>query len=271
MADEITRNYILRPPYYGKSTFADRVAVKNLCGPTCCYDSVRKLWGTKCEDALQDLIKSRKWQPFGIEYEWNPRLVRAAREHRQQLETRWVADQEAQAQDAQRQIEASHAKSPASWFTAKSTPNPKRVKTAPASTPAPKVVATKAAAPIASTKHGVLPTPNEVMECADLGFSADSIAFSDTLNELGPRGTLSSEGRILRWCVSLRSGAREHLFINSVDEDDFFHNLEVDPGPYGVEAYFDAERLAKLTRLASVKFADRLALRCQGLELLPLG
>jgi len=191
MAEEITRNYVLRPPYYGRSTFADRLAVKNLCGPTCCYDSVRKLWGTKCEDALQNLITSRKWQPFGIEPEWNSRLVRAAREHRNQLETRWVADQEARAQEAQRLIEASYAKSPASWFTAKSTPNTKRVKTGPVSAPKPKEVTPKVAPPIASTITGVLPTPNEEKECADLGFSADAIAFSDTLNELGPRGTLS--------------------------------------------------------------------------------
>ena len=38
-------------------------------------------------------------------------------------------------------------------------------------------------------------------ECARLGFTEEAIAFSRTLNDLGPRGSLSDEGRVLRWCL----------------------------------------------------------------------
>ena len=59
---------------------------------------------------------------------------------------------------------------------------------------------TRNVAESASKKTGVLPTQAEVAECERLGFTKEVIAFSDALVELGPRGTLSREGLILRYC-----------------------------------------------------------------------
>jgi len=77
-----------------------------------------------------------------------------------------------------------------------SNPNPKKTKTAPAPAPAP------AAAPDPEQKlHlGVAPNAAEVAECARMGFTPQAIAYSNSCDQLGPRGTLSNEGRILRWC-----------------------------------------------------------------------
>ena len=253
MADAIIKTFLARPPYYGKSAFADKEAVKQLCGSTCCYDQVRKLWGTKCDEALRNLISSRKWQPYGIEYEWNARLARAAQEHREQAEAGWIAQQAAAA--AARETATATlsdgvaGKSPATWLTAKS---------APTST-------LRAKATTGRVGAGVPPSLQEVRECARLGFGADAIALADSLNELGPRGTLSNEGRILRWCIALTSGAREYLYSGTDDPYDFYHGLEDDDrGPRGTDAFFDTERLASLSRRAHARFAERLAKKCRG-------
>ena len=72
-------------------------AVKALCGPTCTWDPVRKLWGTKCTDALQALVRSGKWYPVGIEHEWKGQFLRAAEAHRAEAEAAWMAKQRAEA------------------------------------------------------------------------------------------------------------------------------------------------------------------------------
>ena len=95
MAEQIIRNYLDRPPYYGRSGYQHVAAVKALCGPTCTWDPVRKLWGTKCTEALQDLAGSGKWHPIGIEYEWKAEFLKAAQEHRAEAEARWVDGQNA--------------------------------------------------------------------------------------------------------------------------------------------------------------------------------
>lgn len=56
---------------------------------------------------------------------------------------------------------------------------------------------------------GVQSTAAEVAECARLGFTEQAIAHSNTLLELGPRGTLSDEGRLLRWCSYMRTPEQE--------------------------------------------------------------
>ena len=53
-------------------------------------------------------------------------------------------------------------------------------------------------------RNGIEPTEAEVAECARLGFTPEAIAFSESLNGLGPRGSLSDEGRVLRYCLLTR-------------------------------------------------------------------
>jgi len=150
----------------------------------------------------------------GIEHEWKGHFQRAAQKHREDAQAQWNAQQEAERAEAAAAEAAAAAlkrRTPASWVIASRTP--KKPKNTTASTPAPE--ASRASAPRASSEPprrlGVEPTPDEVAECARLGFTDEAIAFSDTLNMLGPRGTLSHEGRILRWCLALTSEARYKL------------------------------------------------------------
>ena len=219
MAEEVVRCYLDNPPYYGRSGFNHATLVKQLCGSTRTWDPVRKLWGTRCTDALQDLVASGKWHPVGIEHEWKGHFQRAAQKHREDAQAQWHAQQEAQRAEtaaAEAAAAALKRRTPASWVIASRTP--KKPKDATASARAPE--APRASAPRAPseplTRTGVEPTPAEVAECARLGFTDEAIAFSDTLNILGPRGTLSNEGRILRWCLVLTSEAR-YEFERSAD------------------------------------------------------
>lgn len=216
MADEIIRNYLDRPPYYGRSGYQHVTAVKALCGPTCTWDPVRKLWGTKCTEALQDLAGSGKWHPVGIEYEWKGQFLKAAQEHRALAQAQWMAEEEAkkkQKAEADAAAAALRRRSPASWIIGSSVPKKSKaagapVPTAPAAPPPVPSHNHPAQKANEKTREGVEPTEAEVNECARLGITDEAIAFSDALNELGPRGTLSNEGRVLRWCTVLASDAR---------------------------------------------------------------
>lgn len=214
MAHEVIRCYLNDPPYYGRSGFNHAALVKQLCGPTRAWDPVRKLWGTKCTDALQDLIASAKWHPVGIEHEWKGQFQRAAQKHREDAHAQWNTRQEEQRVAAAAAKDAAAAlkrRTPASWVVARGTPKRPKAAAAAAPAPEPSPAPTPRTPVEKTTRIGVEPTSTEVTECARLGFTDKAIAFSDTLNMLGPRGTLSNEGRILRWCVALTSGARYAL------------------------------------------------------------
>ena len=214
MADAIIRDYLDRPPYYGRSEYQHVAAVKELCGPTRSWDPVRKLWGTKCTDALQDLAASGKWHPFGIEYEWKGQFLKAAQQHRAEAQARWEEGEQAKkkkAAEAEAAAAALKRRSPASWLIPSSTPKKARPPPEPAPAPAATLVPPTAKKKEEKLSVGVAPSDAEVSECARLGFTEEAIAFSDNLNELGPRGTLSNEGRVLRWCVVLTSEARYKL------------------------------------------------------------
>lgn len=196
--------YLDNPPYYGRSTHQDNVAVRQLCGPTRKFDHERKMWGTSCEDALRNLISSQKWRPVGIERAWYASLMRSAQTHRAMAEADWIAKQQAEAKAAQEEKVAKEAeprKRASTWLGGVGA-RPKAVaKVAPvapvASAPAPE--------PPRSTQQtnkrdGLEPSEAETAECARLGFADAAIAFSKSLDELGPRGSLSDEGRVLRYC-----------------------------------------------------------------------
>ena len=227
------RAYLDNPPYYGKSEYRNLREVKQHAGPTCCYDPARKLWGTACTDALQELVVSNKWEPFGLRKQMHAPLVREARRHRARAEAEWVAKQEAEKAAA----EAAAKRTSASWLVSAAA---KSRKAKPAPVPAPAATAaTGASAPAPAPKKeamrfGVQPTADEVDTCAWMGLTPEAIAFSDTLNELGPRGTLSNEGRILRWCVALTSDARYKL------------EKEKSPDYFNSDVYLPAARQAHL-------------------------
>lgn len=223
MANEIIQSYLRRPPYYGRSAYKHAVDVKQLCGPTCTWDPVQKLWGTKCTEALQDLVASNKWHPVGIEYEWKGQFLNAAQRHREDLQARWVAQQEAakaEAEAADAAAAAAKRRTPAAWILGSSTPKKPKAAPTPAAAPTPSRARAAPKTPETKQRFGVEPTEAEVNECARLGFTDEAIVFSDTLNELGPRGTLSNEGRVLRWCTVLTSDARHEVWERQ--KEDYF-------------------------------------------------
>ena len=206
MSGSTIRHYLDNPPYYGRSAYAHLGAVKHLCGTTCVYDPVRKLWGTKCTDALHSLVRSGKWYPVGIEHEWKGAFLRAAVDFREEAEAEWVAKQkaEAEAKAAAAEAEAAAAatakrRNPASWVIPSS--KPKRPKVARGPEPAPAPAPYPAPAPDTPKRDGVEPTAAEVAECARLGFTQEAIEYSVRDLSLGPRMSLSAEARLLRWCM----------------------------------------------------------------------
>ena len=88
MGSYAIESYLDRPPYYGRSHARDNAVVKPLCGPTAKFDRERKMWSTRCEDALRALVASNKWRPVGIEMEDYAALMRAAVERRAKAEAR---------------------------------------------------------------------------------------------------------------------------------------------------------------------------------------
>ena len=203
MSDQTITSYLDHPPYYGRSEYRHLKEVKKLAGPTCCYDAERKLWGTTCLDALQYLVASKKWTPVGIPNELHAPLVRAARDSREQAEAEWVALDEVEAAaeaEAKAKADAEAKRQPSSWVKPgarpKKQPKPRGPWWAPAPAPAPE----PEPEPVAK-RDGIEPTAAEVAECARLGFTAEAIAFSKSDDALGPRGSLSDEGRVLRWCL----------------------------------------------------------------------
>lgn len=99
MAAQIIQQYLATPPYLGRSTFADKAFVKDACGATCCFDERKKMWGTQQIDCLIRLVRSRKFQPFGIEPGWNTDLVDAAHAYAAEAERAWVAQNAAPTPD----------------------------------------------------------------------------------------------------------------------------------------------------------------------------
>ncbi|MBN37115.1 MAG: hypothetical protein CMI29_01480 [Opitutae bacterium] len=229
------QQYVNNPPYYGRSHPRDCARVKELCGPTRKFDFERKLWATRCTDALRALVASKKWQPVGIDKEANAPLMRAAVEHRARAEAEWKAAEEARkAQEEEerkrlvveeaikmskkkaREAEAAIAELKAK--RQKRAAEAKAVAVLPfASKPKPVPAAAAAASAKEEKRDGIDPSEAEVAECARLGFTAQAIAYSRTLTKLGPRGSLSDEGRVLRYCL-LTCDADESVRELSRDE-----------------------------------------------------
>lgn len=189
--------YLEEPPYYGRSHVRDSVVVKKLCGPTAHFDKVRKVWSTRCEDSLRFLVASKKWHPIGFNENAYGPLMRAAQKRRATAEAKWVADAEAKAivtkvaEETRRIKDARTASTLAlkAKHRKAQTAQERKHSHAPPSTPIKK-----------TGSEGVHPSAAEVAECKRLGFTVQGIAHSNCRDELGPRGSLSNEGRVLRWC-----------------------------------------------------------------------
>jgi hypothetical protein len=237
MADEIVDAYLNHPPYYGKSDYRQLAAIKQLCGPTCCYDPTRKLWGTSCTEALQYLIASKKWEPVGVSSDLHAALVRAAREHGFWNEADYVAGVE----------EAEAAKRKQTSALPRAGARLKNTKKAAAPAPAPAPV-------LAKKRAGVQPTAAEVAECARFGFTEQAIAYSSALLELGPRGTLSNEGRLLRWCALDKRPSKQECAANELSREERRRSWNYEdrwPLPYEESCAYAVELNGEAMRAAS--------------------
>ena len=211
--------YLAHPPYHGRSHPRDLAKVKALCGPTRKFDYERKLWATRCTDALRALVASKKWQPVGIDKEAYAPLMRAAVEHRAKAEAEWKAAEEArkaQEEEERKRLaveeaikiskrKAREAEAAIAELKAKRQKRAAEAKAAAvlpfASKPKPEpTAAAKAPAEQKKNRFGAEPSEAEVAECARMGFTPEAVAYSRRLLELGPRLSLSDEGRLLRYC-----------------------------------------------------------------------
>ena len=207
-------HYVANPPYWGRSHPRDAPRVKELCGPTRKFDYERKLWATRCTDALRALVASKKWQPVGIDKGAYAPLMRTAAEHRARAEAEWKAREEARkareeeerqrlaAAEAIREAKRKAREAQEAAAKAKRQKRQKREAEAQAAAAAAKPREDKKRED--KKRDGVEPSEAEAAECARLGFTEQAVAFSETLNELGPRGSLSDEGRLLRYCLLTR-------------------------------------------------------------------
>lgn len=206
MADAEIERYLAQPPYVGRSHVRDNVTVKRLCGPTAKFDGERKMWSTRCLDGLRLLVASKKWKPVGVREEVYAPLLRAAVAAREKAEEEWKAEEERKAKvqaakvameamkaQREREVAEREAKKRRAKERAEAEQEAKRQKRLAAEA--------KEAAKRKPKRDGLEPTDAEVAECTRLGFTDKAIAFSQTLNDLGPRGSLSDEGRVLRWCL----------------------------------------------------------------------
>ena len=164
--------FLKSPPYFGRSNIEHKDRIKELCGDGHrSWDRERKLWGTLLVENLENLIKSGKWTPFGIEESWLPSFVEAVRERVAQQQQQQLQQQQKQQQKLDQAKEA-HSNA----------------------------VQKSQKARVRELDDLVIPAVDEeVDECKRLGLVEKTISSSRYWPELGPRSGNSDEGRLLRW------------------------------------------------------------------------
>ena len=276
----IIATYLNTLPYHGRTNRADNQYVKDLVRGNGGFDASfeygngqRGMWYTTSINILTSLVRSGKFFPFGIEEQWMDSFQEAADEMRADMEHDYLMKEaqreREQKEEATRRSKAKPAPTPIAKPTKKldarsafRKPNP-TTKSAPAAAPVLAPNAMQTQVPTSErVGSGVSPSSEEVSRCGPKGsvvvLPEVVIAYASTVHVLGPCGTLSNEGRILRWCKVIESDARETLLRGPLGEHDWFYGMEPDPKPYGREAYFDEERCASLAALGYSKFAEEL-------------
>ena len=214
--------YLNSPPFYGESDFAHKEAVKKLCGAgTARWDAARKLWGTASAAQIEPLLRSGFWKPVGLEKPLYNSLiteVAARAEHMARTQKARAEALAAKREQEQKQALAAEARE------ARKKEDEQRAAAA-------KEASAKAEAQRARQKQldreranheaelatgipleravGLLPTTQEVEQCAALGFEKKAIEHSVLLEWLGPCDGTSIEGRLLRWVSTIEYHVRD--------------------------------------------------------------
>jgi flagellar biosynthesis GTPase FlhF len=209
MADAEIERYLAQPPYWGWSHVRDNATVKRLCGPTAKFDPERKMWSTRCLDGLRQLVASKKWKPVGVREEAYGPFLRAAVAAREKAEAEWKAEEERRAKEQAAKVAAEAIKTQREREAAEREAKKRKAKEKEEAEKEAKrqkrlEQEAKAAANQKPKRDGIAPSDAEVAECARLGFTEEAIAYSRKLPELGPSGSLSDEGRVLRYCLLTR-------------------------------------------------------------------
>ena len=245
------QHYLDHPPYLGRSEFSHMQQVKLLCGEggerTFCRAT--KCWGTTGLFQLQQLLGSGVWHPVGIDPALYGRLAAGARAKHAAAAAAWAAQEALRVKEAKEKAakEAKEAKDQqekrrkeTERLAAKQRRDEAATREAANVKVDPEVgklavklgISTHEAAQILA-RPDVVPLKWQLDECHVLGFTQEAIAHSKTMDELGPRMTLSPHGRVLRWCEVLA------------------HEVRCDDKHRGI--YFDREALKPLVdaRLAA--------------------
>lgn len=270
----IFATYLATLPYRGRTQRSDNQFIKDAISGSGGFDAQfeygsgqRGIWHTSCVSRLIGLVESGKFHPFGIEEQWLHAFLQAAQEFRDKAEAAFLSQQAARNAERSR-VSACPVPTPVAKPIKKATlhpckPKPKPVaKTSGARALAPKPAPrSSAAAQVPKPPSGVCATSEDRMRCGPNGtvvqLEPEVVAYSDSVDFLGPRGTLSNEARILRWCLVIASDAREALGAAPSD-DDWFHGLEPNPGAHGHDAFWNKPRCASLAALGCAKFAREL-------------
>lgn len=192
--------YLMFPPYYGRSDREHNERVKYLCGEgRRVWSKDNSMWGTTSVVSLQNLVNYGKWVPFAIEAEAMPYLIatvgkRAEKERAAEMQR----DTEQTKHIEQTRCVQEHAEE------------------------------RRAARRIAAIGDSmVAPTLDEVESCAAIGLLATTVLESRFFTELGPRVGMSNEGRLLRWVGFEKAGVCYGL-KRAICEDPVLLQLHVD-------------------------------------------
>lgn len=272
----IFATYLGTLPYRGRTQRSDNQFIKDAIKGSGGFDAQfeygsgqKGIWHTSCVSRLIELVESGKFHPFGIEEQWLHAFLQAAQEFRGKAEAEFLSQQAARKEAERSRVSAWPVltpmakpikKKPATLHPCKSKPMAK-TSGARALAPKPAPRSSAAAQVPKPPMGGVCATPEDRTLCGPNGtvvqLEPDVVAYSDSVDFLGPRGTLSNEARILRWCLVIASDAREALGA-APSGDDWFHGLEPNPGAHGHDAFWNKPRCASLAALGCAKFAREL-------------
>ena len=193
--DQVCNDYLDGSEMLGRSAFNDKEFVKTLCGEgTRVFNKDRKLWGTTNHEALEKLMNSHRWSPFGVTDEWHLRLLSLAAER----------------------VQALHRKNEATNFSkVKREATILRELSSTQETVSHEDAAIIAAARARGQREALLrewfttSTPEERAEIEALALNnGEFLDKTQGLVELGPVVGSSTEGRVLRWLSIEIYGAR---------------------------------------------------------------
>lgn len=211
--DQVCNDYLDGSEMLGRSAFNDKEFVKTLCGEgTRVFNKDRKLWGTTNHEALEKLMNSHRWSPFGVPDEWHLRLLSLAAER----------------------VQALHRKTEATTIKVKHEATILRELSSTQETVSHEDAAVIAAARARGQRESLLrewftaSTPEERAEIEALALNnGEFLDKTQGLVELGPVVGSSTEGRVLRWLSIEIYGARcEYERDSRYFDKDFMATVE---------------------------------------------